>query len=263
MKNTFKVGTSRFIALKDLQPHPLAQRALDLAHAKYIGDNFDPALMGELTVAETKRGRLWIVDGQHRRVGAQQFLDGDDSQQVLCRVIAVDDDAEAARLFLGLNTHKSVRSLDKFFVRVVAKDPTAIGVTAILERYSLTVSRVRAPGTLQAVDACESIFSRQSGAKLLDRVIAVLHQAWGEDVDGYHGQLIRGLGLLLARYGDVIDMPDLVRKLAKKSGPLGIIGRARDLKIAIGGSIAQAVGEHIRGEYNKGRRTGKLEEKAA
>jgi hypothetical protein len=55
----------------------------------------------------------------------------------------------------------------------------------------------------------------------------------------------------------------LVRKLAKKSGPLGVIGRARDLKAAIGGSIAQAVAEHIRAEYNKGRRTERLEEKAA
>lgn len=263
MKTSFKIGKSIFIPLRDLKPHPLAQRALDTAHAQAIGENFDPALMGELTVAETRRGRRWIIDGQHRHAGALRFLNGDDAQQVACRVIEVEDDAEAARLFLGLNTHKSVRTLDKFFVRVVAKDVNALGVTAILDRYGLKVTRTRGEGSVQAVDACETVFARKSGALLLDRVIGVLHQAWGNDPDAYHGQLIRGLGLLLARYGDVVDLADLVRKIAKRSGPLGVIARARDLKIAIGGSIAQAVAEHIRGEYNKGRRTERLEEKAA
>lgn len=263
MRNAFKVGTSRYIALEDLKPHPLAQRRLDMRHAERIASDFDPALFGELTVAITKRGAQWIIDGQHRHYGALTFLNGDGKQQVACRVVEVEDDAEAARLFLGLNTHKAVQALDKFKVRVIAKDSIALGVVTVLDRYGLCMSITRGEGTVQAVEACETLFCRDHGALLLDRVIRVLNRTWGRDPDAFNGQLIRGLGLLLARYNGSVDDEELVRKLAKKSGPLSILGRARDLKNAIGGSIAQAVAEHIRGEYNKGRRTEKLEDKAA
>lgn len=262
-KDSFKVGKAQSIPIKDLRPHPLAQRGLDARHVERIAQNFDPALLGEITVARTKKGQLWIVDGQHRVAGALAFLNGDSNQQIACRVIDVDDDAEAASLFLGLNTHKSVGALDRFKVRVVAEDAIALGITSILDRYALRVSVVRAEGTVQAVDACESVFKRDRGALLLDRVIRILNQAWGKDPDAYNGQLVRGLGLLLSKYNGAVDDAELVRKLAKKSGPNGVLGRARDLKIGIGGSMPQAVAEHIRGEYNKGRRTEKLEERAA
>lgn len=262
-RNAFKVGTSRYIALEDLKPHPLAQRRLDMRHAEKIAGDFDPALFGELTVAITKRGTQWIIDGQHRHYGALKFLNGEAQQQVACRVVEVEDDAEAARLFLGLNTHKSVHTLDRFKVRVIAKDPIALGVVAILARYNLIVSETNHEGHVRAVDACESLLIRASGALLLDRVIRVLNRTWGREADAFNGQLIRGLGLLLAKYNGSVDDAELIKKLAKKSGPLSLLGRARDLKVAIGGSMAQAVAEHIRGEYNKGRRTEKLEDKAA
>lgn len=264
MKDAFQPGTTRFIALKDLTPHPLAQRRFDEARAKQIADEFDPALLGEITVAETKRGKSWVVDGQTRRAACLLFLEADGTQQVLCRVIPVDNDAEAARLFLGLNNHKAVRVFDKFVVRAVAKDPVVLGIIAILDKHGLAVERYLVEGKIRAVDALESVFSRDGGGKLLDRVIGILHRTWGRDPDAYHGSIIRGLALLLSRYDKLIDNDELVRKMAKHSGPLGLIGRARDLKAAIGGSAAQAIAEHIRREYNKGRRNDRLsDDKAA
>lgn len=74
---------------------------------------------------------------------------------------------------------------------------------------------------------------------------------------------MRGLGLLLYKFGTAVDDNDLIRKLAKSGGPLNLIGRARALRAAMGVSVAQATYECIRTEYNKGRRTEKLEERAA
>jgi len=262
-KPTFKVGNERWIALRDLEPHPQAQRKLDQAHADRIAADFDPALFGTITVAETKKGRLWIVDGQHRRSAALSFLNGDGAQTVKCNVIEVEDDAEAARLFLGLNRHKTVLTLDKFLVRVTAKDVNAIGIVTILKRYGLRVERTRATGVVQAVDALESVFIRQRGALLLERAIRLLNTTWGVDPDAYHGTIIRGLGLLLFKFGTAVDDEELSRKLAKAGGPLHLIGRSRALRAAMGISAAQAVYECIKTEYNKGRRSGGLEEKAA
>lgn len=262
-KPSFKAGNERWIPLRELEPHPQAQRKLDQAHADRIAAEFDPALLGLITVAETKRGRRWIVDGQHRKVAALAFVNGDGNQTVKCNVIEVEDDAEAARLFLGLNRHKTVLTLDKFMVRVTAKDPVALGIVGILARYELHIDRTRGAGVVQAVDALESVFSRQRGALLLERVIRMLHNAWGVDPDAYHGQIVRGLGLLLHKFGTAVDDEELIRKLAKSGGPLTLIGRSRALRAAMGVSIAQAVYECIRNEYNKGRRTEKLEERTA
>lgn len=262
-RNALKAGTRQSIPLNDLEPHPTAQRKFDPTHAAQMASEFDPALLGALTVAETKRGKRWIVDGQHRHAAALRWLDGDGDQRVECMVVPVEDDAEAARLFLGLNNHKSVRTLDKFIVRIVAKDATAIGVVAILDRFGLKVDRSRGEGVVQAVDACETLFDRQRGALLLERTVRILHAAWGRDPDAYHGQLLRGVGILLSKHGNAVDEDDLVRKLAKRGGPLGVIGRARELRSAMGVSVAQAVYECIRNEYNKGRRVERLEDRAA
>lgn len=263
MRHALRTGTKQMIPLKDLEPHPLAQRRFDAAHAAQIAKHFDPALLGIITVAKTKRGKLWVVDGQHRAKGALQWLDGDTAQCIECSVIEVEDDAEGAHLFLGLNDHKAVRTLDKFMVRVVAREPNAIAVVAILGQAGLRVDRNRSEGVVQAVDACETLLRRQRGDMLLARVIHVLKTAWGMDTDAYHAQLIRGLGLLLAKYGNAVHDEELVRKIAKRGGPLGLIGRARDHHNATGMSVAAAMCEVIRSEYNKGRRVERLEERAA
>jgi len=262
-KNTLKAGTREFIAIRELEPHPLAQRKLDPNHAMEIAKEFDPAAMGQITVAKTKKGKKWVVDGQHRRLGALTWLGGDGSQCIECLVVPVEDDAEAANLFLLLNNHKAVRTLDKFLVRVTAKDPIALGVVAILDGFGLRVEHSRADGVVQAVDACESLLNRQRGAALLERTIRILHTAWGTEPDAYHAQLIRGLGLLLTKHGTAVSDDELVRKLAKRGGPLGLIGRARDIRNAMGFSIVQAMYECLKNEYNKGRRTERLEDKAA
>lgn len=262
-KPSFKAGNERWIPLRELEPHPLAQRKLDQRHADRIAAEFDPALLGIITVAETKKGRRWIVDGQHRKVAALAFVNGDGSQTIKCNVIEVEDDAEAARLFLGLNCHKTVLTLDKFMVRVTASDPVAVGIVAILKKYGLRIDRTRNRGVVQAVDALESVFERQRGALLLERVVRTLNNVWGDDPDAYSGQLVRGLGLLLHKYGTAVDDEDLTRKLAKSGTPLNMMGRAKNLRAAMGVSIAQATFECIRTEYNKGKRSGGLEEKAA
>lgn len=263
MKYALKAGSEQWIRLSDLKAHPNAQRQLRLEHGDAIAKAFDPAKLGTITVARTKRGQLWVVDGQHRVYAALKFLDGDGEQCMRCMVIDVDTDADAATLFLGLNNHKTVLTLDKFMVRVVAKDPIAVGIVAVLTEHGLRVARTRGTGTVQAVDACEKIFSRQRGAALFDRVIRISSGAWGTDPDAYHAQILRGLDILLSKYGTQVDDTDLIRKLAKNGGPLGIIGQARDLRSVMGISMAQAMCERLKNEYNKGKRVDRLDEKAA
>lgn len=262
-KTSLNPGERRSIALRDLEPHPIAQRRLDPNRVNDLASRFDPALIGEITVTQTKRGKLWVVNGQHRVAAALQWLDGDGRQCVECKVIPVADEAEAGRLFLGLNDAKAVPMYDRFAVRVVARDPIATGVVAVLEQFNLRVGRAKGPNIVLAVGACEAVFARQRGAQLLSRTIGLLHRMWGSDPDAYAGQLIRGVSLLLIKHGDVVNEDDFVRKIVKARGPLKWLARGREFATSAGCSVAQGVYDRMRDEYNKGRRSGALGDKAA
>lgn len=259
--HTLMTTTQQWMRLGDLQPHPLAQRVrFDKAHVQKMVENFDPNALGVITVARTRRHQLWIVDGQHRHAAAIQYLGGDVEQLILCNVVDVENDAEAGELFLLLNNHKAVRTFDKFLVRIVAQDTTAVAIVAILAHHGLRVSTQTGAGIVKSVDALEWIFDRNGGAALLDRVLSILHGAWGDDTDAYNGQLMRGVALLLMRYGNVVEQDDLVRKLAKSGTAARMIGQGRELATLTRTSAAYAVAERIRLEYNRSRRVSRLED---
>lgn len=251
-------GKLDWIPLGTLKAHPKAQRRFKPAWAEELAANFDPDAIDIITVSRNKRGQDLVVDGQHRVAAALKFVDGDGTQQVLCRVFDGDDDATAALRFLKGNHKLGVGTLDKFMVSIEARDATALGVVTILDRYGLAIDYNRRDGAVQAVDALKSTFARQRGAMLLDAVIRTLNEAWGKNPDAYSGQLIRGVALAFVKWGEVIDGDVLARKLAKTGTPIDWIGRARSLAGAMGISIAQAIAECVRNEYNKGRRTDRL-----
>lgn len=257
-------GKLEWIPLAELRPHPKAQRPFDQKWADQLASMFDPEKMQLIVVSRTKSGRNFIVDGQHTAHGALQFVGGDGAQSVLCRVFDGDDDAKAAERFLAMNQgRRGVCAIDRFKVSVVQGDPISVGVLAVLEKHGLRVERTRNAGTVQAVDACRSVFNRKSGARLFEAVIRTLREAWGDNPDAYSGQLVRGLGLLFAKWGGEADSDILAHKLAKSGTPADWIGRAKTVAGTMGIGLAQAVCDIVRNEYNKGRRINRLDDKAA
>lgn len=256
-------GKPEWISLRDLEPHPELQRAFDQRRADRYVAEFNPAALGVLTVVETKQGRRWLIDGQHRRYAALQFVGGDGAQQVRCIVHTVLDDAGAAKLCRQLNDYKRWHSLRGFLNRIIEKDATALAIAATLDRYGLRVSVTRGEGTVQAVETMEAIYTRQRGPALLDATVRLLWNAWGNDPDAFHAQLLRGVALFLGKYGQEVDDTDLFRKLAKSGTPLALIGRSRELKSIMGVQLPHAVSECVRRIYNKGKRSGGLGEIAA
>lgn len=243
------------LSVDDLQVHPKAQRAFDEKWANKLAATFDPDAFGALTIVRVK-GKYYIVDGQHRWMAARSALGA--GQLIPCMVFDVETPEEAAGLFLAANKHKNVKALDKFFVQLVRRDANALAVQAILKKHDLAISRNGSEGCVRAVDACISVFNRQRGAQTLDRVIGILRSAWGRDADAYHSALIRGLGVIIAKYGEALDDGDLARKLAKECTPLAFIGKVRALQSAQGSTIALAAAAKFIITYNKGRRGGAL-----
>lgn len=258
MKGRLNGGKQEWVPLRDLNPHPELQRTFDQRRATKYAKDFNPAALGVLVLVETRNGKRWLIDGQHRRAAALEFVDGDATQEVLCIIHRIADDAEAAKLVRQLNDYKRWNALKAFQNRVTEKDSAAVAVTEILSRYQLRVAATRGDGTVQAVDACENVFAASNGAKVLDATVRTLWNSWGRDPDAFHSQLIRGLALFLRKYGGDVDETDLFRKLAKSGTPLALIGRSRELKSIMQNQLPHAVAECIRQIYNKGRRSGGL-----
>lgn len=255
-----KPNTSPFqhewLWLEELRVHPKVQRGFKKKWAEHIAANFDPDAFGEIYVTRAAKGYL-IWDGQHRVAAAKIALG--EKQKVYCRVYDLDT-ADVADRSLKLNDAKRWMALDRFGLRVISGEPTALAIKKTLGKYGLCVGRSRGPAVVQAVTACDWVFTKAGGAETLDWVVRILNGAWGRDPDAYDQRLLRGAALVCNRYNGDIHDADLQDKLSKQGGPGRLLGRARDLAKAAGESVPRAVAEVITNEYNKGRRTTRLAE---
>lgn len=212
---------------------------------------------------ERGRERYVVVDGQHRVAAVRQAL-GED-QQIQCEVIRGCTIAEAAELFCGRNESRKPRPLDQFLVGVTAKRPENLAIVSVVENLGLRIRNGGADGSISAVSALIGIYrgdhalpEKERGATLR-RTLLVAMNAWGGGYETFNGDVLRGLGAVLARYGLMVDDDSLQKKLASLAGgALGLLGKGRTYRTAMGGSMMQNVARAVVTVYNAGRRSHQL-----
>lgn len=243
-----------------LRVHPICQKKFIPAVFKRILSALDLDAIGVVHVVEyTIDGvkALWIVDGQHRWRALMEEGLGDWMVDIQIHA-DVQDDAAASALFLRLGDRGVIASYDKFLNEVVAGDPVARGVVSMVEKHGFKIHRAASDGAVMCVEALKQVFRKDDGATL-SATLDVIVAAWGHKVAGTEGTIIAGLGLFLARYNGEVDVPVLIKKLAKyEGGPSGLLGSAKGLRSVRGGRIIQCVESVVRAAYNKGRRMGQL-----
>ena len=72
-----------WVRLDQMKISPVAQRALNQSWVDRLAAEFNPDVMGLLHVSH-RDGWFYVVDGQHRRAAAIQWLGSD--QQVQCHI---------------------------------------------------------------------------------------------------------------------------------------------------------------------------------
>lgn len=249
----FSKFSLRWLPVTQLVVHPRVQRDFKPAWATKLASELDPDKFGTLTVVPGEKSVFRVVDGQHRLAAVRELYG--EAQMVPCALYDNDDDAFAAKVFLGRNNSKGVSGLDKFRVRLIAGDDRAAGIKSLLGKHKLKVAASRGAGVVQAVSACEAIYGRSPD--LLDRTIGILSEAWGSNPDAYFAELVRGVALVAGRFNGDLDDADLSRKLAKTT-PVRMVGDARDTAKVMHLSTAQAAAVCIVNEYNRGRRSSRL-----
>ena len=241
-----------WIALRDLKIHPAIQREFREHYAHHLAATFDPDSFGELRVIENHKG-FWVWDGQHRVAAAKEYLGGDE-QQVPCEITVDAEIEELAKRSLNHSNPKHWTPVDRFRLRLLAKDWTALTINQILTQYKLAM-RHKGPGRVQAVHACDWVMQK-CGRLVFEKTVAILHQAYGLDERAYHNLLIRGLAMVCER-NEKVNVTQMAGKL-KKFGPAEILGKVNDkadIDLLPKGEAACQMFVLI---YNRGRRGGQL-----
>lgn len=104
-----------------------------------IARNWDWRLLGALSVIKRPDNTFWVYDGGHR---ARASIYREDIIGLPCMVFDAETIEIEAKAFVGRNLLKSaVGSYDKHKASIIAKEPTALAVEEILNKYGYIVAR--------------------------------------------------------------------------------------------------------------------------
>lgn len=256
-----------WMSVRDIGIEASAQRPFDARHAENIAKALDPDKLGYPLVAEVGtpgRTRFIAVDGQHR-IAAVRSCYGED-EQIQCEVVRGLTVNQAAELFLGRSYNKSIHTLNRFRIAVTAGRPDETAINDAVERLGLRVQTGTGDGTLSAVNTLLALRKLDAHRddphdSVVTRVLRIALAAWGRKATMFQGDVLRGLGLVLLRYGTDIDEARLVSRLAGvASGALGVLSRGRSFRETTGGSVFQGCARAIVALYNVGLRSNGLAE---
>lgn len=229
-----------------------AQREATVSAVRDLANKFDPNLMGTIVVSH-RDGKYWVLDGQHRCLALKMVLGDDaDDWEIEADVYEGLTEAEEAEMFLSLNDRKVVSSFDKFKVSVTAGRADEADVDRIVRAHGLRISQNGKQGSIGAVSALMFVYGL-GGPRLLSSTLSVMSSAWESTV--WDSFIIRGMALFLNRYGDRVDRPELIRKMAALPMANKSLKLATEkIRSSSGETKGKACAAAITDEYNRGRR---------
>jgi len=240
----------------DLWVDPQVQRSLRKARVANMAGNFKPDALGVLTTSYRSLRRIHIIDGQHRYRAAEAagYTGPIQTMQYLGLTIP-----EEAALFRLLNTSEKPSRIDQFLVRCVEQDPASVHLARLLADNGWSVGPSATESRLSAIGSLERVYALSPDAAA--RTLFILTTAYGHRSAAVQGSLVEGLGRMLAKYGDDVDLDVLAKRLGGvPGGPDGLVGNARGQAMIRTGNLSTQVARVITTLYNQRRRTNALPE---
>lgn len=232
-----------------------------------IEENYDPALIGTLCVSERSKTKFALIDGQTRAEGMKRKGE----TEAPCIVYSGLSLQQEAQLFAKFQTERrGMTSASRFKAEVIAGDPTAVAIEAVLEGQQFFVDHnSNEPGALRAVAALEYVYrgtmdrrfkgGQHADPDLLADTLTIIREAWPKLPDtAKSAVMIRGIGWYLARNPDgkprtsELDIDRLVERLSKVT-PSDLAKRADALREGRGmsGNSPSYMAEAIDAQYKK------------
>lgn len=231
-----------------------AQRPLNERHARKIADNFDPELVGTLSVTKpNSQGIYHLIDGQHRKVAIEMKWGKD--ERAPCHVFDAVEPARAAELFDNMNTaRRAPGPVDLFKVRVTAKEKVQVAVNEIVLRCGLKIG-YKGHNIISCVGALEFVYNSY-GPVVLEATLRCLRQTWGDDSTAVSAAIVRGFGMFLSEFRHV-DHKRLVDAVSAKYTPARFLSAAKAARENFGGDLSANSRDLIIRIYNEKTRSKK------
>src|SRR5215471_14988217 len=129
-------STTEVLALDSLEVPTAYQREERQHLVRRIIREFDPDLLGHLTVVRDPDGRQWLLDGQHRWLALVEL----GFETATCEVLHQASLPRQAKIFSGRNGLRVPPGpRDAFKSDYTANDPDVLAIVAILERHGYRV----------------------------------------------------------------------------------------------------------------------------
>ncbi|RCH70516.1 hypothetical protein DT019_03225 [Streptomyces sp. SDr-06] len=227
-------------------------------------EGFDLTRLGVPVVSRRASGEQVWLDGQNR--GELLRKAGWPTRKIECKVFTGLTLQQEAALFLGLNDGRQVKAVYKFLGRVTAGEADAVAISAIATSLGWRISDQAGSTSITAVKSLERLFHGERAqnpamapGRALTLTLRIVTEAWGYKSEAVNGDVLLGIGSIFNRFGEVVELPALIKKLAEfPAGPSGLLGKARGARDFKGGTVAHCVSEIVVRAYNTRRRAGSL-----
>lgn len=226
------------------------QRALEGDRAQKIAENFNPHLFDPIMLSKRKNGSLYIIDGQHRVIGAILAQVG----KVPARVIKGLSREQEANLFVDAQLQrKPIRALDRFRAKVIAKDPLFLSIKTITEKAKFEIaphSAANSPRRLRCITLLVTVY-KSLGKEHFQRLIDILEGlSDGKETGHTNDMFIRPLCRILQEHRGQVSVKHMVKSFEKVSIEKVVWKAIRTSKVR-GNRCVDKMMEIIRTIYNQ------------
>jgi len=245
----------QLVSFEDMVIDPRIQRSEEAAEINQMVANWEPAAVGTVILSRRGDGTLVVLDGQQRRAAGLKVGHTDQVQAIVHEGLML---TEEAKLFLLLNTRRSVNAWTNFRIARTAGDPVAQAIGLILDEMGITLG---GPTGFSAVVMARRVARRQGGLAHLQWALRQVQSIYDPAGEGgvYDGRVIEAFALLFREHGEKIDEHHLQKKLAQAGGGVdGLIGHGHTVQIVTPCKIHRAIAQAIVNRYNAGKSKGSV-----
>lgn len=226
---------------------------------KWLDDNFDPRLFGEIKCSHRPPGpgqpsateeMYACIDGGHRLAVAVRR-----GYEVLPAEVLFDlTERQEAELCLATNKQRKNFGLyDRWVVERNLRNPDVLAIERVLAEHDLHVAPTRGPHKnkprgVHAVGALRQAYAKTSD-EALSRALESVMRAWGPRQ--LRGDFIKALAHFFERYPD-LDPADVADTL-RNTGSDELTTRLRQAGRSGGGVQSERALQTVRALYNEGR----------
>jgi ribosomal protein S17 len=245
------------VRIDDLHIDPKYQRHARDHRVKRFAEHFDPNMCTPLIVNRRSSGKLFIIDGNHRR----NVLQKSGHKEWEAWVFEGLSSSEEAKLFDRLNTERTNASAaERFRARLHYRDPVAVTIVDTVSACGFRVvleqgCHKKDGRAIYATSALDTIF-RKSNQGGLRTVLELIASCWDEDELACTDAItLKGMHYVLSHdaWKDRIDLNHLRKKLSAVP-ILKLIRKARAWQVYDGQSAILLFAEAVVEQNNKGLR---------